>query len=228
MIRLKRVLRTGKQLTMSNKFTIGAGKDDYPGVAKLLEEVGEFSQVAGKLIATDGDPNHWDGDGNLIDRLVDEVADMKAAIAWIEAKCGVVALSFDYINERVKSKLANYHRFADDERGAARVPSIGHRVSKAATTIVPLNFALIYVDTNELTIDYSRTYSIKVLMLDGSYVIIKELVPKKVADGVSEFELRFPFDKYIKELVAIEVDPLAKFVDTVPTLEVDGITDNDT
>jgi hypothetical protein len=57
------------------------GARDLPGVGKLAEEAGEISQVVGKLIATDGQPEHWDG-SDLHSRLVDEAGDMLAAIRY--------------------------------------------------------------------------------------------------------------------------------------------------
>ena len=68
----------------SNQFYIGA--DDWPGLSKLVEECGEVIQVAGKLIATDGDEGHWDGT-NLRCRMVEELADLSAAIEFVRGYC---------------------------------------------------------------------------------------------------------------------------------------------
>lgn len=54
---------------------------DWPGLAKLIEECGEVIQVAGKLIATDGETAHWSGD-DLAVRLEEELGDLEAAIAF--------------------------------------------------------------------------------------------------------------------------------------------------
>lgn len=61
-------------------FAIGSGT--WPGISKLVEELGEVAQVAGKLIATGGDPEHWDGT-DLRTRLEEELADLEAAIAFV-------------------------------------------------------------------------------------------------------------------------------------------------
>jgi hypothetical protein len=37
------------------------GSTVWPGLSKLVEEMGEVGQVVGKLIATGGDPAHRDG-----------------------------------------------------------------------------------------------------------------------------------------------------------------------
>lgn len=56
----------------------GFGSRVYPGLAKLVEEAGEVQQVAGKLIMTNGEPNHWDG-SDLSVRIAEEVADLSGA-----------------------------------------------------------------------------------------------------------------------------------------------------
>ena len=61
-------------------FAIGSGT--WPGISKLVEELGEVAQVAGKLIATGGRAEHWDGT-DLRVRLEDELADLQAAIAFV-------------------------------------------------------------------------------------------------------------------------------------------------
>ena len=40
-------------------FAIGDKK--WPGISKLVEEAGEVTQVAGKLMGSGGDILHWDG-----------------------------------------------------------------------------------------------------------------------------------------------------------------------
>lgn len=54
------------------------GSKHWPGLSKLIEELGELLQVAGKLMATGGDPNHWSGD--LIAMFEEELGDAEAAI----------------------------------------------------------------------------------------------------------------------------------------------------
>lgn len=56
------------------------GGDTWPGTAKLLEEMGELQQVLGKLIMIGGLTRHWDGD--LRPRLVEELADVQAALEF--------------------------------------------------------------------------------------------------------------------------------------------------
>lgn len=67
---------------MSGPFSIGS--DIWAGTSKLVEETGELGQVLGKLIATGGNLEHWDG-SNLGDRLCDELGDVLAAIGFFIA-----------------------------------------------------------------------------------------------------------------------------------------------
>lgn len=67
----------------SGDFSIGSRV--WPGAAKLLEELGELQQVIGKLIATRGVVEHWDG-SNLRERLIEEVGDVRAAIDFFQVQ----------------------------------------------------------------------------------------------------------------------------------------------
>lgn len=60
------------------------GSDNWNGMSKLIEEMGELQQVLGKLIGSDGNPNHWSGD--LIEKLVEEVGDVFAALNFFVSK----------------------------------------------------------------------------------------------------------------------------------------------
>lgn len=66
----------------SGDFSIGSNV--WPGTSKLLEEMGELRRVLGKLIATAGETTHWDG-WDLRDRLVEEAADVAAALMFFQA-----------------------------------------------------------------------------------------------------------------------------------------------
>jgi NTP pyrophosphatase (non-canonical NTP hydrolase) len=61
------------------------GSKVWPGLAKLAEECGEVVQVIGKLIMIDGRADHWSG--NMRWALIEEMADVKAAIKFIEVEC---------------------------------------------------------------------------------------------------------------------------------------------
>lgn len=80
------------------------GSRTWPGLSKLIEELGEVAQVAGKLIATGGEPGHWDGT-NLRTRLEDELADLEAAIAFVLEHNDLDA---DRVAERRAAKLRQF------------------------------------------------------------------------------------------------------------------------
>jgi hypothetical protein len=67
----------------SGDFSIGS--QVWPGASKVLEEMGELQQVLGKLLGTAGEVKHWDGT-NLQGRLVEEIADVRAALAFFQVK----------------------------------------------------------------------------------------------------------------------------------------------
>jgi NTP pyrophosphatase (non-canonical NTP hydrolase) len=58
------------------------GDEEWPGLSKLAEECGEVLQVIGKLMGTRGEEIHWDGQ-NLTESLLDEMADLRAAIDFV-------------------------------------------------------------------------------------------------------------------------------------------------
>lgn len=61
------------------------GSDVWPGVSKLIEECGELLQVLGKMIALGGVglDAHWDGKGDLVQRLQEELGDVHGAISFL-------------------------------------------------------------------------------------------------------------------------------------------------
>lgn len=61
------------------------GDETFPGLAKLAEECGEVVQVIGKLMMVHGRREHWSGD--LRAMLIDEMADVLAAIGFVADNC---------------------------------------------------------------------------------------------------------------------------------------------
>jgi NTP pyrophosphatase (non-canonical NTP hydrolase) len=80
------------------------GSDKWPGLSKLIEEFGEVIQVAGKIIATDGEALHFDGT-NLVDRLTEELGDASAAIDFLVELNG---LSSGKIEKRKMEKFRQF------------------------------------------------------------------------------------------------------------------------
>jgi|SRR5882672_5684387 len=80
------------------------GDEEWPGISKLVEECGEVQQVCGKLLATGGKINHWDG-SDLKGRLEEEIADMVAAARFVVDRCG---LDGNRVQKRIIEKLARF------------------------------------------------------------------------------------------------------------------------
>jgi len=85
------------------QYSIGSSK--WNGLSKLIEECGEVSQVAGKIIGNDGAPRHWDG-SNLRKRVQEELGDLLAAIDFFIA--GTNELDDRFIQARRKRKLKRF------------------------------------------------------------------------------------------------------------------------
>lgn len=93
-------------MTGDGSFAIGSKV--WPGTSKVLEEMGELTQVLGKLIATAGDRQHWDGD--LIPRLIEELGDLVAALTFF----GLHNLNDeeqDAVLERAEVKMALFEKW---------------------------------------------------------------------------------------------------------------------
>jgi hypothetical protein len=88
------------------RFAFGS---EWSGIAKLSEECGELVTVIGKLMATDGDPRHWQGD--LRARLEDELADVGAAIAHVLHHC---PLNLANVGDRSRVKRGLFSKWHDD------------------------------------------------------------------------------------------------------------------
>lgn len=103
------------------------GSDVVPGLAKAMEEAGEFIQVAGKIIAAGGMGEHWDG-SDLRTRLAEEAADLYAALDFLAGQNG---LTDAFTHERRGHKLAlftdwhSHNRDGSLNRDAA--PLLGDR-----------------------------------------------------------------------------------------------------
>lgn len=85
------------------------------GLAKLLEELGELSQVAAKRLAYFHTSEHPDGAGNLNERMEAEMADVSAACAFVIQQFG---LDGERIGNRAALKLHTFQQWhADPENG---------------------------------------------------------------------------------------------------------------
>lgn len=75
------------------------------GVAKLIEECGELTQILGKKLAYWSTDEHPDGSGSISARLCDEIADVMAACLFV---VNTLELDDDYIDSRCGRKLAQF------------------------------------------------------------------------------------------------------------------------
>lgn len=102
-------------MSLPGPFQIGSAPADWPGLAKLMEECGELTQVLGKLIATGGDPDHWDG--TVLDaRLADELGDVLAAADFF-AEVNAARVSGTVVRLRREDKLALFRRWHQEGVG---------------------------------------------------------------------------------------------------------------
>lgn len=91
-------------------FSIGSAV--WPGVAKTLEEMGELGQVLGKLIATGGEPLHYDG-SDLRQRMLEEMGDVLGALQFTALYNGVDWVS---IRDRAAVKMHTFERWHREQR----------------------------------------------------------------------------------------------------------------
>lgn len=87
-------------------FTVG--DDQWPGIAKLIEECGEVGQICGKLVAAEGDTEHFDGT-NLARRLEEEMGDTLAAIEFVCRHCEHI--DRDAVVARAEAKLKTFEKW---------------------------------------------------------------------------------------------------------------------
>lgn len=89
----------------------GIGSDHWPGVGKTVEEMSELGVELGKLQGSGGDRNHWSGD--LVVAIRNEVADLKAALLFLEEANPVLTLPDD-LDDNPRATIANRIRWKLD------------------------------------------------------------------------------------------------------------------
>lgn len=75
------------------------------GVAKLIEELGELTQILGKKLAYWHTNEHPDGAGPIALRIEEEMADVQAAIEFVTKQLG---LDVDHIEARTWRKINTF------------------------------------------------------------------------------------------------------------------------
>lgn len=109
-IRALETMEAQKNGAAPSPFSIGSSK--WPGVAKLLEEMGEVGQVCGKLIAVDGARAHWDG-SDLYERLELEIGDVLAAADFLAEHN---PLRVEAIEAQRRTKLALFNEWHTEQK----------------------------------------------------------------------------------------------------------------
>lgn len=96
----------------------------WPGLGKLVEEIGELLQVVGKLMARPSG-GHWDENraGPLVSRLENELGDVTAATEWFVTR-NRDALDVPEIRIRAKVKLQRFSEW-DRETGMVGIAVTG-------------------------------------------------------------------------------------------------------
>lgn len=97
------------------------GSDHCPGISKLVEEAGEVQQVAGKIMGAGGLVEHWDG-SDLRHRLVEEMGDLLAAVAFVVEANGLDVMALEQRRQKKLMTFRTWHAEA-----LPRDPYAGHR-----------------------------------------------------------------------------------------------------
>lgn len=74
----------------------------YEGIFKLIEELGELQQALGKLGSVDIDEDERDA---LMNSVIDEAADVRAALSYFE-----MVNEVERDRKREKDKIKKFHR----------------------------------------------------------------------------------------------------------------------
>lgn len=82
------------------------------GLTKLVEELGELSQIAAKKMAYMNIDNHPDKKGSMKKRLENEMGDVLASIQYVVGK---LELDMDRIVERSDCKIEVYLAWEKDQ-----------------------------------------------------------------------------------------------------------------
>ena len=88
------------------------GSSIWPGLSKVIEEMGELGQVLGKLIGSGGQLDHFDGT-NLGTRMIEEIGDLRAALDYFTTANGLPERA---LAERTARKRALFQRWHDEAR----------------------------------------------------------------------------------------------------------------
>lgn len=103
---------------MAKDYSIGS--DNWNGLSKMIEEMGELNQVCGKVIGSGGNSNHWSGDMRA--KFVEELADVQAAMKFF-IESNLTKEERDLIVKRKKKKFTKFREWDSNERAKNVDPS---------------------------------------------------------------------------------------------------------
>lgn len=83
----------------------------FNGLAKLVEECGELTQIAAKKMNYPDTDEHPDGKGSMKRRLEEEIADVLAAAKMVSEQYG---LDDDFIVNRWQLKLSMFKKWVEE------------------------------------------------------------------------------------------------------------------
>lgn len=86
------------------------GSPEWPGLAKAQEETAELNVELAKLIGHEGELDHWDGKGNLMERIEHEMADTMAALLFFAEANGFNLKAMRKRTKKKFKKFKNWHR----------------------------------------------------------------------------------------------------------------------
>lgn len=78
------------------------------GLVKMIEEAGELLQIAGKQMAFPTEDKHPDGTESMRQRLQEEIADLRAALYFVETK---FELDREFMAARMLTKLRSLKKW---------------------------------------------------------------------------------------------------------------------
>jgi hypothetical protein len=91
------------------------GSDEWNGLSKLIEELGELQQVCGKIIGSEGSTAHWSGDLN--EKFIEEIGDVYASLDFF--------LSYNFLGKDIeavkKQSIMKYTRFVEWDKDVRNV-----------------------------------------------------------------------------------------------------------
>lgn len=89
----------------TNPIPYAMGSEQFPGMAKVVEEMGELQQVVGQILMT-GSLDHWHGDRT--ESLIEEIGDVIASLSYFVEK-NMADGAKARLNDRIALKLATYN-----------------------------------------------------------------------------------------------------------------------